>query len=388
MVSTIQAHANAGGICGLHTHFPNFITTQDCYDRDRVSTAAVDNLLASAEASTEKTAWYAYLDGIADFLNELVDAGGTKIPMAVRFFHEMNGWHNYLINDDENGAAQIETRTITSLNGSGTNLTAVLAARPAPAALNFSLTAGTYVQITGASAGYNGGYRVSSCTPTGDTEGVAATLVLVKSNGTAVTAGAAGVPGVIYRTDGFWWAGRDRAVNLMQLFREAVRYLRHIKGVRNALYYAPLYPHDQHGVHWSSKETNVDSIGRTFAYDNWYAGETNTDLAGMDYYHFATGAVADCQSDATIQASVRRIKEAVPKPFFMCEFGATVNGLGDTQVGFWNTAFGGVKNFGVAAMLIWDETFFPESTDPAGPSFAAMLADPKCITLAKFNRGW
>jgi hypothetical protein len=85
---------------------------------------------------------------------------------------------------------------------------------------------------------------------------------------------------------------------------------------------------------------------------------------------------------------VRRIKEAVPKPFFMCEFGATVNGLGDTQVGFWNTAFGGVKNFGVAAMLIWDETFFPESTDPAGPSFAAMLADPKCITLAKFNRGW
>lgn len=389
MVAALTTHANDGGIVGLNFHFPNFITTFDCYDRLRDDTACVDNLLASAGVSTEKTAWYSYLDGIADTLNALVDSQGRKIPVAVRLFHESNGWHNYLLNDDANGANQVETRTITSLTGSGTVLTAVMEARPAPAAYNFSLAAGTYVQITGASAGYNGSYQVSVCTPTGDPEGQVSTLSLVRSNGSAVTAGAAAAPGTLYATAGFWWAGRDRSANVMKLFNEAVRYIRVIRRVTNALFYTAPYPYDQYAVHWSSNEAQVDSIGRSFAYTNWHPGDENTDLQGIDYYHFATAYTADVSADSVLQASAARIKALSPgKPLFMGEIAALSNGRGDTQAGFWTGYVNGILAIGVAANLLWDETFFPESTDPAGPSFQVMLDDPRCITLAKLSRGW
>lgn len=391
--STLTTHANDGGLCGILIDAGNMVTGQNEYDRSRSDTSSVDSLLLSAGSSSAKTAWYAVLDDLADTLNALVDSQGRKIPVLIRLFPEANGWISYLSGEGVNGVSQVETRTITSLVGSGTVLTAVLANRPSPAELNFSLTAGSYCQITGASAGYNGGYYISAASPSTDPVGSPVTLTLIKSNGATVTAGTAAALGSIYLNSGFNHAGRDRSVNLMQLISDTITYLRTTKGITNALFGTAPYPKDSFGAHWTSTETNLDVAGRDLAYSNWYPGHSKVDVWGMDYYYFSSVVANASAADSVLVSTTKALQvNGGGKPFFCYEFGNQPGGAtaaGSAQEGYWTRTLDAfVTQWPISGFSLWDQGYFPTPSDPAGPSFAAMVADPRCITLAKFQRGY
>ena len=388
-VAKLKAHHEAGGIVGIHCHIDNFhqitLTPQkfaESYARDRSSTDAVTCLKASSSVNTAARAlWYNWLDELSDFLNDdMVDSKGRKIPVIIRLFHEVNGYYNYLSGEGYgSGYAGSESLNITNVQVVGDQITFTYAAGLPD---TFVPQRNDTIQVkgyTGASAVYNGFYRIYSL----DLSNRTVTSVFYETP-QAVT----GSP-TFNVCVGFWWAGADRADDLMIVYKEAVDRIRTTNVVHNALYATCLYPYNG-SMHWSSNPDGADKFGNLLAYSRWYPGNNYLDVITSDWYDRSGMYPGISMENQTFKASSLRIRdENGSKPFLIAELGFDT--VGKTEEGFWTRNFwtplkDSMPFYG--GFSFWDDSYFPNANDKAFQSFKDMLDDPAILTLERLNRGY
>lgn len=388
-VSKLKAHHEAGGIVGIHCHIDNFhqytLTPQkfvESYARDRSSKDAVACLRADSSVNTAARAlWYTWLDEFSYFLNnDMVDSKGRKIPVIVRLFHEVNGFYNYLNGEGYgSGYTGSETLSITNVQVVGDQITFTYAAGLPDTFVpqrNDTIHVKGY---TGASAVYNGFYRIYSL----DSANRTVTSVFYETP-QAVT----GTP-TFYVCTGFWWAGADRADDVMVVYREAVNRIRTTNNVHNALYATCLYPYNG-SMYWSSNPDGADKFGNQLAYSRWYPGNSYVDVVTSDWYDRGGMYSGITMDNPTFKSSSLRMRDAHgSKPFLIAELGFDT--VGKTEEGFWTRDFWNPlkKNMPFyGGVSFWDDNYFPNVNDKAFQSFKDMLDDPALLTLDRLNRGY
>lgn len=338
-VSRLVSHADAGGIIAIGLHTKNFATGRTCYDRSKTDITPVTSI---KKGGANYAAWCAYLDELASFARD--DLGGK--PFILRLFHEANGWYDYV------------DKTITGMTTNGTTVTV-----NTQEAHNYSV--GTWVQVVGATPSSVAGNQYV-------TEIVSSTQFKYQSSG-AITTQAT----TCYRCSGFWWAGRDRRADVMQVYRETVRYFQDA-GIHNILWSFNVYPFD--GVnYWSTNPSGSDAFG-TFDYLGWWPGSQFVDIGSTDYYNRSAVLADVTLSNQTLIDTVGALAaytNSDGKPFGILEIGFDV--AGKQKADFWtNDVMTPIKASMSKTMMIgfWDQNYIPNSGDAAYPSFQAAMADP------------
>lgn len=398
-VNLMKAHWEAGGICGFHISWRNFRTASsgysgDWFDRRRDRPADVTDLLLSSGASAAKTAYWAFIDNLATYLNtQLLDSRGRKIPQIFRLFAECNGWYDFVAGEGYNPGTQTDRYITSIVKQAGGKYRITFAARPAGAGVPSIPLDGSVIQVTGSSdsnwnSRYDNGVVVSG------NDNVGSILVADFWKGEANPAGPAPADGTLraYPVNGFWWNGRDRAADLQQLTRDTMDYLRNTKGCTHILHATSLFPFNGVSSPWSSQETQTNASAQTFAYSNWNPGANYIDIGGIDYYPSTSST--ETMNNATLTASClsHRVQTS-NKPWLIHELGFgsdnSMSGAGHQVSGFWTREFLPylLKNYPYCAGIsFWSKYMFPDVGQPAYQSFVDMVNSDSIITLDKLKR--
>lgn len=394
-IQALKDHWNAGGTVGLGVTYPNFVTGGDWFDRRRSNFSEVSLLKEENSTSQAFIDYRAALDRLADMLNtQLIAADGTKIPVVLRMFGETNGWYDYLPGEGLDPEFQLPGRVLTGLSRQvGTSLYQLTFA-PRPAHSPGIPGIGGTIQVEGTSnpawSGRYTPYQVVSGNLATDPYNQPLTILAWKggSNPTGsldVSSGSA----IAYESSGAWYAGRDRAEDLMVVIRETLDYLWFQKGCTHIINSTCLFPEQ----YWSTIETNKDRLGRTFDYSNWNPGENYVQMLGADYYTSTSAATTDKFGVISSLTKQRSLFDA-SKPFVMHELGFNMGfdsnqytGPANTTVDFWSKEIAAIRQnlpF-LSSIGIWDHHYIPATTDPAFPDFVSTVNND-LITLDKLNR--
>lgn len=342
MVAALKAHHAAGGICAIHVHWFSY-TGGNSWRRRKDSYAEVTQI---KNGGAGYATWTALLDRLATFFNvDMVDSSGNKIPVILRLFHECNGWYDY-----------------TSIN-----LTAA------------SWSGNTYTFQTATPHGFSSSlFRlfVEGCSPSGYNQYFEATAF--PNSTTFEVAGWTGNPGTctvlgtVYAATGFWWAGSDRAADLMTVWRETVAYLRDAKGVHNALYCWCMYPYD--GNLFPSSDPS------SYPYAPWWPGDAYVDICAIDYYGESVSGYAMTQ--AALRSSMgmlRYYSTTKGKPFGIAELGYR-GGMSNADLMTTRTFNAIHQHFpDTSFVAFWDQSTFPAPADTAYAGFQSALQDSRVI---------
>jgi hypothetical protein len=187
-----------------------------------------------------------------------------------------------------------------------------------------------------------------------------------------------GAPGALtsatlYECSGFWWAGADRAADLVTLYKQTIAYLRDIKGVHNLLYSWCIYPFD--GNLFTS------SNPATYPYSNWWPGASWVDVVSIDYYGESAGGWG--MDKAALRSSMAFITDYADingKPFMFAEIG--FRDPGRAQVGLWDqkAIFQILADYPQARVVApWSSDTIPAPSDAGYPTFQGAFKDSRVI---------
>lgn len=394
-IQALKDHWNAGGTVGLGVTYPNFVTGGDWFDRRRDIFTEV-SFLKEENSSTQAFKDYrAALDRLADMLNtQLIAADGTKIPVVLRMYGETNGWYDYLPGEGLDPDFQLPGRVITSLSRQvGTSLYQITFA-PRPLHSPGIPGIGNTMQVTGTSdsrwSGRYTPYQVVSGNLSTDPYNQPLTILAWKggsnpSGSIDVSSGSA----IAYPSSGSYYAGIDRAEDLMIVIRETLDYLRFKKGCTQIINSTCLFPE----LFWSTNEANKNALGQTFDYSNWMPDPNYVDMGGADYYTSTSSATTNKPGVISSLAKQRSLA-GTTKPFVMHELGFNMSsdsnmhtGPANSQVNFWSTEVAAIKQnlpF-LSSVGFWDHNYIPATTDAAFPDFVSTVNNG-LITLDKLNR--
>ncbi len=391
-IAACKEHHENGGIVVLSPMLPNLVDGGDWAHRMRDSTACVTDLKVGSANTAAFNAWRAFLDKLADTLNNrLVDSKGNKIPVIFYWFPENNGFYNFLPNEGLIPTTQVAGRTITAMSktsgGPGNFTFAVRSSTDVP---NIPGVGQQFVVYGSPNTAWNGGWYVNSIVTgvSGDPAGGASMSITAWRNGTQPPSGTVDVSAgntKCYPQAGAWPAGRDRVADLMIVLRESITYLKTTKNCTSLLNGISPFP----AQYWSTTETNVDSSGRTMAYDNWHPGETYLDVGGINVYR---PDKTDSISSGLLTSTMGRHKELYRnKPVILNELGFCFEEQTSTSLnmrgvsGYWEKEWSALQQTSpyIVGACIWSDKFLPLPTDPAFPSFLSIINSGAAVTLDK-----
>lgn len=357
LVAAVKEHHRAGGICGAIWHPKNYLTGGNNYDRSRDDWDAV---LACKVGGSKIAEYRADLDLFANiFNNDLVDDNGKRIPFFVRIGNETNGWYDY------------PDMSVTSLTRSGTTATMHFARGANPLA-NAWGNFGAKFQLRGASdAKWNKIHSIVSYVKDGDSNGGTVTFTVTDSP----TSNPAGTL-LTYPLAGDWWAGLDRAPDVLELWRQTIDYLRDIKGCNQLLWGPDIFTNNR--LAFSMNPANIDpKTGLACTYRTWLTGmESYWDFVSTNLYQDEPLTWAYCDFGAADVVNAFQTLadwcEQYQRPLFFYEYGALY--YAREAPDFWSTrcmdAFD-AKYPSLAGACTWTApVFLPDVGTPAGNDFA------------------
>lgn len=305
-VAAIKAHHRAGGICAALWHPKNYLTGGNNYDREKGNWDAV---LACKVGGSKITEYRADLDVLANTLNTvLLDDNGKRIPFIIRIFNEINGWFDF------------PDMTVDSLTRSGSTATMHFTRGANPLTAQWA-AANCKFQIRGASdTKWNKIHDVVGYVADGDGNGGTVTFTVTDSP----TSGPTGTI-LTYPLAGDWWAGADRAADVLELARQTIDYMRDTKGCNQLMWCCDLFTYNR-----LTSSTNPANN----AYSIWLTGmESYWDIVTSNLYQDEPTSWGFFDFGATeVVASFQTLVDwcdANQRPIFYHEFGGRYSGVQD-----------------------------------------------------------
>jgi len=319
--------------------------------------------LAIPPSGTQLAAYRADLDAFAALLALCVDDNGRRIPFFVRYGNETNGWADY------------PDMSVDSLTRSGTTATMHFNRGANPITGQWANPVGKF-QIRGASdAKWNTIHNISSYVQDGNGNGGTVTFQVTTSPASSPT-------GTITTNAlaGDWWAGVDRAPDVLNLWRQTIDYLRDTKGCNQLLMAGNIYTNNR-----LAASMNPD----TYPYSNWLTGmESYWDVLTSNLYQDEPITWGYCDFGASQVVSSFQILAdwctVNGRPILFSEFGARYNGKDDGT--FWSAKCMGAfdaKYPLLAGAKTWTpDIFLPDVGTPAAADFAVAMSNPRYVWRA------
>lgn len=363
-ISAVQEHHRAGGICATIWHPKNYITGGDNYDRPRDDWEPV---LQCQVGGAQNAAYRADQALMANLLALCVDDNGKRIAFFVRYGNETNGWSDY------------PDMTVDSLTRTGTTATMHFTRGANPIASQWTNPAGKF-QMRGASdPKWNTLFNLQPGTYVPDGNGNGATVTFQ-----VTTSPASNPTGTITCNPlaGDWWAGLDRAPDVLLLWRQTIEYFRDVLGCNQLIHAANIYTYNRlaasmnpatypHSNWLTGMESYWDVVTSNLYQDeaNWIDGNGKT---RVDYGHADVAGSFQEMADWCTQNG---------RPVLFSEFGARYAGRDFDYA--WSERMMGAfdaKYPLLAGAKTWTpDVFLPIVGTPAAADFARAMGNPRYV---------